>query len=282
MSDAKDKSRDKAAANESQGPIGGERLAAARRDQQISVPEIAKELHLDDAKVRALESNEFDVIGAPVFAKGHLRKYAQLVGVDEGDVMADYYQLNRTAGMPPLVSTRPRERREMTPGPWIAVVVVVIVVATAYWWLTSPPPVVDEPSIDLATAPPISEPADEDPAVDAGTDDSDVLQSVAEVEDAVEEPPPQETETPPLSDGQMRVLVTYSGDCWTEITDAGGRRLFFGLGTDGRTVELSGEAPFNVLFGNAENVRISVNGSDRAITAAERRGRTARLTIAGS
>ncbi|MGI9238520.1 MAG: helix-turn-helix domain-containing protein [Woeseiaceae bacterium] len=283
MSDAKDKSRGEAVVDEVQGPIGGERLAAARRDQQISVPEIAKELHLDDAKVRALEGNEFDVIGAPVFAKGHLRKYAQLVGVDEGDVMADYYQLNRTAGMPPLVSTRPRERREMSPGPWIAVVVVVIVVATAYWWLTSPsPPAVDEPPVDLATAPAIPEPTAEDPAVDAGTDDSDVLRSVAEIEEAVEEPPPQETETPPLSDGQMRILVTYSGDCWTEITDAGGRRLFFGLGTDGRTVELSGEAPFNVLFGNAEYVRISVNGSDRAITAAERRGRTARLTIAGS
>jgi len=78
------------------------------------------------------------------------------------------------------------------------------------------------------------------------------------------------------------MLLTYTGDCWTEISDAGGRRLFFGLGKDGRTVELSGEAPFNVLFGNADNVLIRVNGSERAITAEERRGRTARLTIAGS
>lgn len=294
MSDARDKSRGEAAAEEAQGPTGGERLAAARREQQISVAEIAKELHLDDAKVRALESNEFDVIGAPVFAKGHLRKYAQLVGVDESDVMADYYQLNRTAGMPPLVSTRPRVRREMSPGPWIGVIVVLIAVATAYWWLTSSPAVDEEPPIDLVTAPATTAPTADDPAVDVGSDDSDVLRSVGDVEDGVEEDieedaeedvetsPPQTADTPALSDGQMRVLVTYSGDCWTEITDAGGRRLFFGLGTDGRTVELSGEAPFNVLFGDAENVRISVNGSDRAIAAAERRGRTARLTIAGS
>ena len=61
-----------------------------------------------------------------------------------------------------------------------------------------------------------------------------------------------------------------------------GRRLFFGLGTDGRTVELSGEAPFNVLFGNADYVSVRVNGAERAISAAERRGNTARLTIAGS
>ena len=82
---------------ESQGPVGGERLAEARREQQISVHEIAKELHLDEPKVRALERNEFDVLGAPVFAKGHLKTYAQLVHVDPDDVLSDYYQLTRAA-----------------------------------------------------------------------------------------------------------------------------------------------------------------------------------------
>ena len=284
MSDASDKTEEETAGGEeSQEPIGGERLAEARLEQQISVSDIAKELHLDEPKVRALERNEFDVIGAAVFAKGHLRKYAQLVGVDEGDVMADYYQLNRAAGMPPLVSGRRRPRREMSPGPWIAVVVVLIVVATAYWWLTYKPAFVEDAPVDPvtqpATAEPMPEPADEQPAPDAGEDDSAVLQSVS---DAAEEPPVEETESPTLGDGQMRVLLTYSGDCWTEISDAGGRRLFFDLGTDGRTVELSGEAPFNALFGNANNVSIRVNGAERAITATERRGRTARLTIDGS
>ena len=74
---------------EGDGPVGGERLAEARREQQISVLEIAKELHLDEHKGRALERNEFDVLGAPVFAKGHLKKYSQLVGVNADDVMAD-------------------------------------------------------------------------------------------------------------------------------------------------------------------------------------------------
>lgn len=283
MSDMDDTPEEEFEASEPQGPIGGERLAEARRAQQISVLEIAKELHLDEPKVRALERNEFDVLGAPVFAKGHLRKYAQLVRVDEADVMADYYQLNRAASMPPVVSARPRPRREMSPGPWIAVIVVIIVVATAYWWFTSRPSVVDEPqTVDEPQSELIPEEAtsapDQGPGA-ADVDDSAVLESAAEEPDvAVAEP----VQMPALGEGQMRLLVTYSGDCWTEITDARGRRLFFGLGTDGRTVELSGEAPFNVLFGDADNVSIRVNGSDRAITAAERRGRTARLTLAGS
>ena len=285
MSDATDKPQEESPLDEPHGPLGGERLAAARREQQISVQEIAKELHLDEPKVRALERNEFDMLGAPVFAKGHLRKYAQLVDVDEGDVMADYYQLNRAGGIPPLVSTRPRPRREMSPGPWIAVIVVLIVVATVYWWFTSEPAVVDEPQLDLirqeASPEHETEPEPEQEATEVGADDSAVLES------ASEEPKPEASaaepvQMPALVEGQMRVLLTYTGDCWTEISDAGGRRLFFGLGKDGRTVELSGEAPFNVLFGNADNVLMRVNGTERAIAAEERRGRTARLTIAGS
>ena len=76
MSDATDKPDEETTAEDSQGPVGGERLAAARREQQISVLEIAKELHLDEPKVRALEKNDFEMLGAPVFAKGHLKKYA--------------------------------------------------------------------------------------------------------------------------------------------------------------------------------------------------------------
>lgn len=283
MSDATDKPEEESPPDEPQGPVGGERLAAARREQQISVQEIAKELHLDEPKVRALERNEFDVLGAPVFAKGHLRKYAQLVAVDESDVMADYYQLNRAGGMPPLVSSRRRARREMSPGPWIAVIVVLIVVATAYWWFTSEPAVTDEPQLDLIRqeASTESEPEPEQQATDVGADDSAVLESASEKPDP-EASTAEAVQMPALVDGQMRMLLTYTGDCWTEISDAGGRRLFFGLGKDGRTVELSGEAPFNVLFGNADNVLMRVNGIERAIAAEERRGRTARLTITGT
>ena len=306
MSDATDNSEEETSSSE-QGPLGGERLAEARRAQQISVLEIAKELHLDEPKVRALERNEFDVLGAPVFAKGHLRKYAQLVQVDEKDVMADYYQLNRASGVPPVISTRPRPRREMSPGPWIAVIVAIIIAATAYWLFTTQSADDEQPSQELipqqslpaseAETLPASEPetlpaseaetlpvpkdeslpAAEGEAVEVEDDDSAVLQSALDSDENL-----VANAAPAPNEGQMQMLITYSGDCWTEISDAKGRRLFFGLGTDGRTVELSGEAPFNVLFGDAANVSIQVNGTERAISAAERRGNTARLTVSGS
>ena len=114
--------------------LGGERLARARREKQISVLEIAKELHLDEPKVRALERNEFDVLGAAVFAKGYLRKYAQLVGADIDDILTDYYRMTRSSELPPVIIGRPKVRKELSPGPWIAVILIILVAAAAYWW----------------------------------------------------------------------------------------------------------------------------------------------------
>ena len=82
-----------------------------------------------------------------------------------------------------------------------------------------------------------------------------------------------------LADGESRLTLVYSGDCWTEISDATGRRLLFDMGRSGRTVELTGRAPFSVLLGNVDNVDVSVNGRDYPITTTNPGGRTARLTI---
>ena len=75
------------------------------------------------------------------------------------------------------------------------------------------------------------------------------------------------------------MTIRYTGDCWTEITDASGRRLFFDLGRDGQSVDVRGDAPLSALFGNSENVSLRVNGMDYAISETDQRGVTARLTI---
>jgi cytoskeleton protein RodZ len=283
MSDATDKPEDDVANEESSGPLAGERLAEARREQQIPIIEIAKELHLDEYKVRALESNEFEVIGAPVFAKGHLRKYAQLVQVDVTDVMADYYRLERSAAPPPVVGARLRQR-EVSITPWVVAIVVILIAATTYWWFVARDDTSSSSQPVIGAVTPLPQTVDEveetlDPAV------SDVPQAMdAPVDEpqVLPEPEPQAEMTPPVDDAETRMSITYLGDCWTEISDASGRRLFFDLGKAGRTVDLSGEAPFNVLFGNADNVTLVVNGEAFEIAAANRRGRTARLTIIGT
>lgn len=306
MTDEQDNSVAESRKEEPQGPVGGERLAQARREQQISVLEVAKELHLDEPKVRALERNEFDVLGAPVFAKGHLRKYAQLVGVNADDVFADYYQLTRSTGLPPIVVGRAKAREELSPGPWIAAIIVLLAAAAAYWWFavrvpapSTPSPAseqLQEPEQTAGDAAEVVDAADADAAVEA--DDTVVLAAIPADDPAAavtspdveplaaaaatmpeSEPAQQQPIEQPLLDGEVQLTLSFSGDCWTEITAADGRRLFFNMGRAGRTVELRGQAPLAVLFGNADNVSVQVNGSDYSVPPGSRSGRTARLTI---
>jgi cytoskeleton protein RodZ len=265
-------------------PCGGERLAQARRERQITVLEVAKELHLDEPKVRALERNDFDVLGAPVFAKGHLRKYAQLVGVDEADVFADYYAMTRTSALPPVVVGRVRIRNEFSPGPWIAVLAVLAVAAGAYWWFVvreQPAPGQPEPfqpeTIEpavsqvqepVAKEPVAKEPVAKEPVADVATPE----QRQPNIQAAA-------TVAPPAASSQISLSIAFSGECWTEIIDADGRKLFFNMGNTGQLVNVRGRAPISALFGNADNVSVQVNGSNYALPAARNANGTIRVAI---
>lgn len=307
MSDDRDKPLDEPAGEEQQEPRCGERLAEARREQKISILDVAKKLHLDEPKVRALERNDFDVLGAPVFAKGHLKKYAEIVGVAMEDVLADYHELNRAEALPPIFIGRTKVAREYSFGPWLAALIVMIVAVAVFWWLAvrdtdsvaqepepaqsqEPEPaqaresrpaeprvpgpgsdssVADDTEV-LAAAVPDTEP------VAASTDEAPVVESQPEPIEALPEPALQVS-----SDSSLRMTLSFSGDCWTEIKDADGRQLFFDMGRSGEEVELRGKAPVSMLFGNSDNVSLLVNGENYAIQASNRNTRTARLTVFG-
>ena len=279
--------------DQEEGPVGGERLRAARRANDISVTDVAKELHLDELKVRALEKNEFDVLGAPVFAKGHLRKYAEMVGVAVDDIMTDYYQMTRSSGVPPVVGPKRVQPRDINAGPWIGVAIAVIVLAGAlYWWFAmrsvEPVATIEPATLAPFTSQPESTDAVTDEAVlEAAADDEPIDAPVAaEVEPL---PVPAAAESEPLADiptyqatpgaPQAEVDLAFTGDCWTEVSDGSGRRLFYELGTEGRIVTLSGDAPLRVILGDSENVSVSVDGRPWPIPASARSGRLERLTI---
>lgn len=288
---------------EEAGPVGGERLRIARRENDISVGDIAKELHLDEPKVRALEKNEFDLLGAPVFAKGHLRKYAELVGISVEDVMTDYYQMNRSVGAPPVVGPKRKSPSDFSPGPWIiAFVIIGVIGGAAYWWYTQEP--APPPGAEPATLAPFSsttdgdiaatvepdpeeisslEPAEPDatpPLEDTAVDTSDDLQPGVDDAPAVDASLISVPVVLPDSGlPQVQLELAFNGDCWTEVSDGSGRRLFYDLGQAGNTISLSGDAPLRVILGDSNNVSVRVEGSDYTIPDSARTGRLARLTL---
>ncbi len=70
--------------------LPGVLLSGARRNRGWSRERVAQELNLDLETVSALEEDRFDAFGAPVFARGHLRKYALILGLDSDAVLSAY------------------------------------------------------------------------------------------------------------------------------------------------------------------------------------------------
>ena len=115
----------------------GARLRAGRERIGMTVLQAAEKLHLDPHMLEALEAERFDGFGAPVFVRGHLRNYADLVGerfvelqqlFDAGGERTPAPDLTRAPRAP-----RPSDRRKLL---MPALVVVGILVACAIWVLT--------------------------------------------------------------------------------------------------------------------------------------------------
>lgn len=124
-----------AAAAETGSP--GDLLRKQRERRALSVQQAAEHLHLDASMIEAIEADRFQALGPPVYARGHLRKYATLLGLSPTLVLQRYESLSDTPAVPtpvPASVTAPviRERRSMKVPLLIALAVVLIALA---WWV---------------------------------------------------------------------------------------------------------------------------------------------------
>lgn len=76
-------------------PGPGARLRSAREARGLSIVEAANKLHLHQRMVEALESDDVSRMPTPIYARGYLRNYARLVGVDPEVIVAAYDQLGQ-------------------------------------------------------------------------------------------------------------------------------------------------------------------------------------------
>ncbi len=114
----------------------GALLRSAREACGLSIEEAADRLRLNEALVLAMEEDRFGLLGAPVFARGHLRNYAALVGAAEAEVMAafDVGDVPEPTFLPAL-GRAPAARSGARRGWVAAAAVLAVAAAAAAWWL---------------------------------------------------------------------------------------------------------------------------------------------------
>ncbi len=75
------------------------------------------------------------------------------------------------------------------------------------------------------------------------------------------------------------LLIKAKETSWVSIIDARGKRLMYGMLTNGTPRKLQGHSPFNVVFGLAAGIELTLNGEAVDFTVLIRRSKTARFVI---
>ncbi|MEM1433443.1 MAG: RodZ domain-containing protein [Pseudomonadota bacterium] len=81
-----------------------------------------------------------------------------------------------------------------------------------------------------------------------------------------------------MGDGEDRLYLTFTADCWVDVKNAAGRGLFSNLGKADTSLELIGDGPFRILLGYAPGATLAFNG-DPVTLAPHTRNNVARLVV---
>ncbi|GAB4359705.1 MAG: helix-turn-helix domain-containing protein [Immundisolibacter sp.] len=281
----------------------GQQLRRVRESRGWTLAQVAGRLHIRPALVEALECDDYAPFGAVTYARGHLRNYAALLGLDASSVLQ---------GVTPSPPARPgklaRNAPELHRGrPWLvrlggAVVVLVLAALGALWAQAhrerAPHVAQSAPSSGATAAPnvpPLTQdaplrrtvPAHEPTAV------TEALPGQAPAAPAVavgERPElsagePSEQRTAPVpeqaesataavaddaaSHGQAELLLRTRAVSWAEVSDRSGRRLLYELLSPGRAYTVRGQPPLRLLLGNAPAVEVIYNDAPVALPAGQ-------------
>ena len=230
----------------------GARLRSARERSGLTLEQAAQRLHLTTVVVSALEAEDFASLGAPIYVKSYLGRYAELLG-ESPEALQQLLAASVVIPQPDLTRVpRAAAIGSRLGGPTAAAAAAgtgaVIVLSLAWWgWsrhhATALP--AGTPATTSAAAGPAAPPTRAVPAVQptaAG------LGAAARPTGAV------------ASQGAVSITLQFSAPCWVEVDDATGRRLYQAVAPAGAVHAFAGAAPLHVVLGYAPGVTLAVNG----------------------
>ncbi|BCX66313.1 MULTISPECIES: RodZ domain-containing protein [Pseudomonas] len=325
----------------------GETLRQARESNGWSLAEVALKLNLTVSSLSNLEAGDFDKLPGHTFARGYIRAYAKLLGMDQAVLVQQFDQSTGTDSQGSSVHSLGRIEEPVRVSHTIlrivSLLLLVAVIGGGFvWWQDqtslrtkdlvslSPEHVEVEGADGTTQIHPLDEP--EDQAVAEGQAESSTALALPQAETSAEAPAetqvsapaasvptapvhspapvvatpatpapavpavPAPTVTAPIAPsipaqaaatpapaaapvaGQGQVKLQFTADCWTQVTDGGGKVLFSGLKRKGDSLSVSGKPPFAVRLGFARGAQVSYNG--QAVDVAPfTSGETARLKL---
>jgi cytoskeleton protein RodZ len=240
----------------------GTRLRHGREARGLTILQAAEKLHVDARILESLEAEDFAALGAAVYARGHLRRYAELVGADHFELQSLYSAAPQSAG--PDLTRIPHRTPDGRSSRLVVLALLVLLgfaLAGVLWWLLALPAAKPQP-------------------VSAGQPPG--AASAAQLMTAVMNAQGPGASAAPAAAGEAQLGLKFYGVSWAEVTDASGRRLFEGLNAADSARTLTGTPPLRVIIGNAPGVSVHLNGQKVGLEGLVRRDGSARFVVDGS
>jgi cytoskeleton protein RodZ len=240
-----------------EGP--GAELSRERERQGLTQQQVAEQLNLDVSAVEWIEHDDFAALGAPVFAKGHLRRYATLLGLPPEELLAAYEQSGTHPSQPTLI---PKAREELvpsrTPPRWPlalagiagALLVAALAAFVVERWAergaerggpATPAITTAEPTPDMSAEPPAEQIATAVPSAPAADRAGDGT--------------------------RVSLRLTFGEDSWVEVYDGSGAAVLYDLGSKGTERTVHATPPLSVTIGDPASVAVYLNGKRLAVPA---------------
>jgi transcriptional regulator with XRE-family HTH domain len=118
----------------------GDRLRHSRIIRRLTLEDVERDTRISRRYIEALEEERFDVLPAPVYARGFLRSYAGYLGIDATEAVRSMpAELPRPDGLEPIAGLRRQPATNWpTFDPKFAIVVTAIMLAVALLLWISP------------------------------------------------------------------------------------------------------------------------------------------------
>jgi cytoskeletal protein RodZ len=236
-------------------------LIHARAVAGMSVEEVSARTRIRAALIRRMEEDDFSAVGGAVYARGHIRGIARILGVDPEPIVAAYDgSVGEPVPMPAFAPAGPfdplRRRTTRGPGRWrLAMIVSLVVICLLALYPLLHPSGPSAHGAMPAPSAPVAKP--KPPAA-----------------------PALAPTTAPPTGVSVRLTATVAPS-WLRVSDQTSRVLYESILAAGASQTLTGAA-LTVRIGNAGATRLTCNGRDLGTLGADGQVVTVNLALGAS
>jgi cytoskeletal protein RodZ len=242
----------------------GADLARARDERGLSVEDVSAATRIRAGLIRAIEADDFDGCGGAVYARGHIRSIARVVGADPEPLVAEFDSTHVQEPVPVPVPNQPVDpdlaaRAERRQPNWTAAMVVALLVicGLAGYSLYTNQSSKGSPSATAEEIPP-----------SASASPSSSPKPVSSV------PPSAVAQVP----REAVAMVRVTGDrTWIQVQTLSGRLLFQAILQHGQTKVFRDAHGLKLVIGNAPAVQFVGDNQDFGVPRSS--GNVAHVTV---